>query len=212
MAVIKILPVTIAKKHVFHVPSPLLSDTVQRNNGSKSHFLFICALVKEKLLHSAALYLFFSSSFAFACVDAWEKIIACWPLWRSHQSQTVGFQAIIGAGVEVCSRVDSSGKVKVHFIYQDFSSYQTQQWANSGPWNCPLDTRPGPFVSNSAPATLAPRRHIIACTMSVTPEKEKKRMLQQYRALPSQPWQYVFESHYPKKRTSFHKPNIFHPH
>lgn len=59
-----------------------------------------------------------------------RKNMGCWPLWRSHQSQTVGFQAIIGTAVEVCSWVDSSGKVKVHFIYQDSPSYQTQQWAN----------------------------------------------------------------------------------
>lgn len=111
--------------------------------------------VKEKLLNSPILYSLLSGAL-FAIrhrVDAQEKIIACWPLWRSHLSRTVGIQAITDAGAEVCSPVDSSGKVKVHFIYQDFSSYRTQQWANSGSWNCPLATRLGLFVSSSAQAT-----------------------------------------------------------
>lgn len=90
--------------------------------------------VKEKQLQSSTLFV--TPMFAFYHFVYWRY----WPLLRSHQSQTVGFQAIIGTAAEVCSQVNSSGKVKVHFIYQDSSFYQTQQWANwyFGPLKLPF--------------------------------------------------------------------------
>lgn len=108
------------------------------------------------------------------CIDSQKKSIGCWPRWRSHRPQTVGFQAIIGAGVEVCSRVDSSGKVKVHFIYQDFSSYQTQQWAN---WyfrslKLPFNHKTGTLCFQQWTGnTFALWCNIVGSTLSVTGKK-----------------------------------------
>lgn len=62
------------------------------------------------------------------CIDTQQKMTN---LCSGHRKyQTEGFLAITGARVQVCSLVDSSGKVKAHFIYQDFSSYTPQQTAN----------------------------------------------------------------------------------
>lgn len=61
-----------------------------------------------------------------------------WPLQRSTQSQTAGFQTLIVTQVAVCCWVNSSVRVKVHFIHQDSSSNQPQQQANCYSLRVPL--------------------------------------------------------------------------
>lgn len=140
------------------------------------------------------------------CMNAQEKNIGCWPLWQSHQSQTV-------SAVEVCSWADSSEKVKVCFIYQDSSSYQTQQWAN---WYFRFLKLPFSHKAGSLSFQQYPRHTTVSGVISFKYCFVCDWLKVHNTLHPIICGGTMSESLFPKNKKAkyiyFHKHNIFHPH
>lgn len=155
--------------------------------------LFVHQNKGETFIH---LYYFWVNCFLFNIVLMLKRELLLADLSDGHTKHK---QATIGARVEVCSRMDSSGKVNVHFNVHFKISHpitlNSETIGISGPWNCPWATRLGPFVSISAQATHSLFGCIFICLY------KKRLCCSKAHSLPSCGNMYV-------NHTPFHKPNI----